>query len=70
MSPECLVKSDDQLGAGPCWSATEGRLYWFDIKAGALNWLTPATGEVGRRALGVRASAAAAFAGGGLVIAT
>lgn len=70
LKPQCLIRSGDRLGEGPCWSMAEGRLYWFDIKAGALNWLSPETGDVGRRPLGLRASAAAVCAGGGLLIAT
>lgn len=68
--PECLVTSCDRLGEGPCWSAAEGRLYWFDIKGCALNWLSPATGVAGRCGLGLRASAAAVRREGGLLIAT
>lgn len=70
MSPECVVSFEDRLGEGPCWSPEEGRLYWFDIKAGALNWFAPETGESRRRVLGLRASAAAVCRGGGLVMAT
>ncbi len=69
-APECLVPSRDRLGEGPCWSADEGRLYWFDIKGRALNWHAPATGTGGRHDLGLRASAAAVRAGGGLLVAT
>lgn len=68
--PQCLVSSRDRLGEGPCWSAAEGRLYWFDIKGRTLNWHAPETGEVGRRELGLRASAAAVRSGGGLLVAT
>ena len=68
--PQCLVSSRDRLGEGPCWSAAEGRLYWFDIKGRTLNWHAPATGEVGRRELGLCASAAAVRSGGGLLLAT
>lgn len=67
---ECRVNAPDQLGEGPCWSQAEGRLYWFDIKAGALNWHEPASGRSERRDLGLRASAAAVRAGGGLLLAT
>ena len=63
-------KSGDQLGEGPCWSAREGRLYWFDIKGRALNWYAPGSGEGGRHGLEVRASACAVRAGGGLLVAT
>lgn len=69
-APECLVPSRDRLGEGPCWSVAEGRLYWFDIKGRALNWLSPGAGAAGRHDLGLRASAAAVRAGGGLLVAT
>lgn len=69
-APECLVESGDRLGEGPCWSAAEGRLYWFDIKGRSLNWWEPATGVGGRCNLGLRASAAAVRAQGGLLVAT
>lgn len=70
LKPQCLVRSHDRLGEGPCWSAREGRLYWFDIKGCALNWVSPDSGEAGRHDLGLRASAAAACAIGGLLVAT
>lgn len=70
LEPQCLIRSDDRLGEGPCWSAREGRLYWFDIKGCALNWFSPGSGEAGRQDLGLRASAAAACASGGLLVAT
>jgi sugar lactone lactonase YvrE len=70
VDPVCLVRSEDRLGEGPCWSAQEGRLYWFDIKGCALNWVSPGSGEAGRHDLGLRASAAAVCAGGGLLVAT
>lgn len=70
LEPKCLIRSDDRLGEGPCWSAREGRLYWFDIKTCALNWFSPGSGEAGRQDLGLRASAAAVCASGGLLLAT
>lgn len=70
LEPQCLIRSGDRLGEGPCWSAREGRLYWFDIKGCALNWFSPGSGEAGRHDLGLRASAAAPCAGGGLLVAT
>ena len=69
-TPGCRVDSRDRLGEGPCWSAREGRLYWFDIKGRALNWHAPGSGERGRHALAMRASAAAVCAKGGLLVAT
>lgn len=64
------VPSNDVLGEGPCWAATEGRLYWFDIKGRRLNWLTPADGTVGHVGLRMRASAAAPRIVGGLMMAS
>jgi sugar lactone lactonase YvrE len=66
----CVVESADKLGEGPCWSAAEGRLYWFDIKQAKLNWHAPQGGGFGRYDLPMRASAAAPRAGGGLLLAT
>ena len=43
MDVRCVVKSDDRLGEGPCWSPREGRLYWFDIKGRRLAWYEPKT---------------------------
>lgn len=65
-----VAKSDDRLGEGPCWSPTEGRLYWFDIRRKRLNWREPATGLQGVFRLPMRASAAAPRAQGGLILAT
>jgi sugar lactone lactonase YvrE len=64
---ECLIESGDILGEGPCWSAAENRLYWFDIKGQKLRWLEPASGASGLVPLGFRASAGAPRAGGLLV---
>jgi sugar lactone lactonase YvrE len=36
---------EDVLGEGPCWVASEGRPYWFDIQGRRLNWLSPAAGQ-------------------------
>jgi sugar lactone lactonase YvrE len=65
-----VVDSADKLGEGPCWSPREGRLYWFDIKGARLSWFAPEDGRSGRYDLGVRASAAAPRAAGGLLLAT
>jgi sugar lactone lactonase YvrE len=74
MTPEpevaCLVDSRCRLGEGPCWSAPEGRLYWVDIKGRTLHWYAPQEALAGSAELGFRASAAAACAGGGLILAT
>ena len=60
----CVVKADDQLGEGPCWSPFEGRLYWFDIKGRRLAWYEPASDERGAFDLPFRASAGAPRAPG------
>jgi sugar lactone lactonase YvrE len=70
MELRCLVKSDDRLGEGPCWSPFEGRLYWFDIKGKRLAWYEPKTDARGAFDLPFRASAGAPRAQGGLIIAT
>lgn len=70
MDVRCVVKSDDRLGEGPCWSPLEGRLYWFDIKGKRLAWYEPRTDERGAFDLPMRASAAAPRSRGGLVLAT
>lgn len=65
----CVADCADRLGEGPCWSAAEQRLYWFDIKGRRLHWLggdgKPATVD-----LPFRASAGAPRRGGGLLMAT
>ena len=66
----CVAASGDELGEGPVWAAAEGRLYWFDIQGRRLNWLEHATGDWGRFELPVRASVAASFSGGGLILVT
>src|ERR1700761_572731 len=70
MDVRCIVKSDDQLGEGPCWSPFEGRLYWFDIKGRRLAWYEPKTDARGAFDLPFRASAGAPRAQGGLIMAT
>lgn len=67
---KCVVESADQLGEGPCWSAAEGRLYWFDVNGRRLSWYAPASGDRGGWSLALRASAAAPRAPGGLLVAT
>src|SRR5258708_16881309 len=70
MDVRCVVKSDDRLGEGPCWSPREGRLYWFDIKGKRLAWYEPATEARGAFDLPLRASAAAPRTQGGPLVAT
>jgi sugar lactone lactonase YvrE len=70
MDVRCVVRSEDRLGEGPCWSPLDGRLYWFDIKGKRLAWYAPKTDERGAFDLPMRASAAAPRSQGGLVMAT
>ena len=69
-SVRCVVEAADRLGEGPCWSASEGRLYWFDIKGKRLAWYHPKTRTRGAFDLPMRASAAAPRTAGGLLMAT
>lgn len=64
-----VAGTKDILGEGPCWSAAEARLYWFDIKGALLRWYEPAHDRVGRIDLPMRASAAAPTRSG-LIVAT
>ena len=70
MAVVCVVDGRDRLGVGPCWSAAEGCLYWFDLAGRRLSWFESASGASGSWPLPVRVSAAAALAGGGLIAAT
>lgn len=70
MEVRCVVKADDQWGAGACWSSFENRLYWFDVKGRRLAWFDPASDARGAFDLPLRASAGAPRAQGGLLIAT
>ncbi|MBW8814354.1 MAG: SMP-30/gluconolactonase/LRE family protein [Caulobacterales bacterium] len=65
-----VVEAADVLGEGPVWAASEGRLYWFDIKRRRLHWHAPQSGEAGEVVLSMRASAAAPRTAGGLFLAT
>ena len=70
MDVHCVVNAADQLGAGPVWSAAEGRLYWFDIQGRRLSWYEPASQERAVFDLPMRASAAVVRRNGGLLAAT
>jgi sugar lactone lactonase YvrE len=69
MNLRVAVEANDQLGEGPCWSAVDARLYWFDIRQRRLHWLE-ADGAHEEIPLPFCASAAAARQGGGLLMAT
>lgn len=69
MQVRLVVEAHDRLGEGPCWSTPDHRLYWFDIQGRRLHWLE-ADGTSDERPLPFRASAAAARAAGGLLMAT
>ncbi len=68
MTLQVVCDTRDQLGEGLCWSASESRIYWFDILGRRLRWLGPE--GPGELALPFRASAAAPRARGGLLMAT
>jgi sugar lactone lactonase YvrE len=70
MDVRCVVAAEDQLGEGPCWSARDNRLYWFDINGRRLAWYEPATQVRGAFGLPMKASVAALRAAGGLVLVT
>jgi len=63
------VQQPDQLGESPFWHPREGRLYWVDIQARAVNRLEPASGAVDRWAMPAEPGCIAPAESGGLVIA-
>jgi sugar lactone lactonase YvrE len=63
----CAQPAKAILGEGPCWDASAGRLYWFDIKGRRLHWHEP-DGASGHYELAVRASVATPRKTGGLLI--
>ncbi|MEO8627450.1 MAG: SMP-30/gluconolactonase/LRE family protein [Betaproteobacteria bacterium] len=52
ISVDCVVRGPDVLGECTIWCDREQLLWWVDIRAPALNYFNPATGEV--RSLGLR----------------
>lgn len=57
-----------ELGEGPQWHADSGRLYWCDIVAGHLHWLTPESGDHGMADFGCCISLAAPLEDGHLLV--
>jgi sugar lactone lactonase YvrE len=66
----CVAECRDHLGEGPCWVASEDRLYWFDIQGKKLRWLKHGDQTQGVFDLPWRASVAAPRAAGGLILVT
>lgn len=55
------------LGEGAVWSPREARLYWVDIKAPAIHWLDPVSGERGSWTPPCRVGSIAPRASGGFI---
>jgi sugar lactone lactonase YvrE len=45
MDVQCVLRAGALNGECPRWRPEERRLYWVDMRAPALNWLDPETGE-------------------------
>ncbi|NLX08140.1 MAG: SMP-30/gluconolactonase/LRE family protein [Chloroflexi bacterium] len=43
---EHLLSMGSELGEGPLWHPSQGKLYWVDIVAGLIHRVTPGQGEV------------------------
>lgn len=56
------------LGEGPQWDTGNQRLYWCDILAQRLYWLSPATGENGHYQFDHKVSLATPLESGGLLL--
>lgn len=68
MTAEVAVACGCELGEGPQWHATSGRLYWCDILGRRLHWLEPASGATGHHHLDRMVSLAAPLEDGGLLL--
>lgn len=60
---DCVAPTSCLLGAGPVWSASEGLLWWGDIKRAKLHRYNPRTGNTRRYDLPIHASALARHLG-------
>ncbi|WP_063737055.1 SMP-30/gluconolactonase/LRE family protein [Streptomyces sp. RTd22] len=71
MSPrgwDVAVRATAELGEGPTWDATAGRLIWVDILSARVHTYDPATGRSATLATEQHVGAAKPRAGGGLVV--
>jgi sugar lactone lactonase YvrE len=66
---ELVVDAGAQVGEGPVWSPTEGRLYWVDILSSAVHRYDPATGADDVFDVGQPVGAVALRRAGGLLLA-
>lgn len=66
---DVAVRSEAELGEGPRWDASAGRLLWVDIEAGELHRFDPASGADDALELGSRVGAVAPIADGGVLVA-
>ncbi|MFI9752156.1 SMP-30/gluconolactonase/LRE family protein [Streptomyces collinus] len=65
---EVAVRAEAELGEGPTWDATAGRLLWIDILGSRLHTYDPATGRRTVRRTEQHIGAVKPRAGGGLVL--
>jgi sugar lactone lactonase YvrE len=65
---EVAVRAEAELGEGPTWDATAGRLLWIDILGSRLHTYAPATGRRTVRRTEQHIGAVKPRAGGGLVL--
>lgn len=69
MKARLLARRENQLGEGPLWDDSTGRLYWVDIRNRTVEWRDPERGDGGVYQIGVRASALGLRRSGGLLVA-
>lgn len=65
---DVAVRATAELGEGPTWDATAGRLIWVDILSARVHTYDPATGRSTTLATEQHVGAAKPRAGGGLVV--
>jgi sugar lactone lactonase YvrE len=66
----CLVAGDALLGEGPVWAASEGALYWVDIKGQQLFCWHEATGQAESWSPPFQVASLAPVSGGGFIAGT